>query len=55
MLGRTINLKCAVILELICVLKVHGFVINVFAKQPGQVLPDDSGTQLNTITYMQYK
>jgi hypothetical protein len=50
MLGNTINLKR----EIIYVLKVQGFVLNVFAKEPGQVLPDDSGVQLNTITYMQY-
>jgi hypothetical protein len=55
MLGSTINLKYTVILEVIYVLKVHGFVLNVFAKEPGQVLPDNSGAQLNTITYMQYK
>jgi hypothetical protein len=46
--------EVAVILEATYMLEVYGFVLNFIAHEPGQVSPDNSGTQLNTIVYIQY-
>jgi hypothetical protein len=35
-------------------LEVHGFVLNFIDQEQGQVLPNNSGTQLNTVVYIQY-
>jgi hypothetical protein len=40
-------LEVAVFLEATRMLEVHGFVLNFIAQVPGQVLPDNSGTQVN--------
>lgn len=47
-------MEVAVILEATYMLEVYGFVLNFIAHEPGQVSPDNSGTQLNTIVYIQY-